>query len=74
MKVMKALRVVVLGPFLLAGLVLLNVAASPGQWWVQWPALAIAFMWARSLVQVLRAIVFAGGMAAFTSFVLSQRR
>jgi hypothetical protein len=63
----------VLGPVLLAVLFVVNLAASPGQWWVQWPALGIGILWLLSLLRVLWTIVMLGGVAAFVAYVAKPR-
>lgn len=62
-----------MGPVILAFLTLINWMTSPGHWWVQWAALGIGIAWFSSLFRVLRAVVLAGGLAAFAAY-LSQRK
>lgn len=45
-------------------LVVLNLMTSPGERWVQWPALGIGIAWVISLGRVLFAVVIAGGLFA----------
>jgi hypothetical protein len=49
---------------------------SPGHWWVQWAALGIGIAWCFSLLRVIRAVIFAGGLAALGAYLAnrSQRR
>jgi hypothetical protein len=72
-KTMKAARFLVVGPLVLALLVVINLMASPGHWWVQWAALGIGIAWVISLFRVLRALALAGGLAALAVY-LSNRR
>jgi hypothetical protein len=44
-----------------------------GEWWVQWAALGIGIAWVSSLFKVIRAIVVAGGLAAFAAYILKNR-
>ena len=73
MRTLRALRFVVVGPFVLGGLFFVNLLTSPGHWWVQWAALGIGIVWMLSLLRVLTAIVVMGGLAAFAAFVIKQR-
>jgi len=63
-KTLNALKFLFVGPLILAGLVLINLVASPGHWWVQWPALGIGIAWVISLCRVVFAAVVAGGLVA----------
>ncbi|MDA0206478.1 MAG: hypothetical protein O3A53_18020 [Acidobacteria bacterium] len=69
----KAVKFLFLGPLILAFLVVINWMTSPGNWWVQWAAVGIGIAWFFSLLKVLRAVVLAGGVAAFAAY-LSQRK
>lgn len=64
MKTLRALRFLVLAPFILAGLFVVNLVTSPGHWWVQWAALGLGIAWIASLFRVLAAAVVLGGLAA----------
>jgi hypothetical protein len=39
---------------------------------VQWAALGIGIAWFQSLLRVLRAIVIAGGLAAFGAYLMNR--
>lgn len=69
----RAVKFLFMGPLILAFLVVINWMTSPGHWWVQWAALGIGIAWFSSLFQVIRALVLAGGLAAFAAY-LSQRK
>ena len=60
--------------FILAFLVVINVVTSPGHWWVQWAALGIGIAWFFSLLRVIRAIIIAGGLAAFGAYLMNRNR
>jgi hypothetical protein len=45
-------------------LVVINWMTSPGEWWVQWPALGIGIAWVFSLGRVIMAAIVAGGVVA----------
>jgi hypothetical protein len=49
---------------LLVFLFIINLATSPGHWWVQWAALGIGIAWFCSLLRVIRAVILLGGLAA----------
>ncbi len=74
MRTLHALKFLVTGPLVLLLLVVINLMTSPGQWWVQWPALGIGIAWFISLFRVIRAIVVAGGLAALFAYVARQQQ
>ena len=65
MKTLRALKFLFVGPMILVFLAVINLMTSPGDWWVQWPALGIGIAWVISLFRVIVAIVAIGGLAAF---------
>lgn len=69
---LRAFKFLFVGPMILAMLVVINWMTSPGHWWVQWPALGIGIAWFFSLLRVAKAVVIAGGLAAFATY-LSKR-
>lgn len=68
-----SLKFLFTGPLILAMLFVINLMASPGHWWVQWPALGIGIAWAFSLFRVLRAVVLAGGLAALGVYLMRRQ-
>jgi hypothetical protein len=60
----RSIRFLFVGPVLLVFLVIVNLATSPGHWWVQWAALGIGIAWFFSLLRVIRAVILLGGLAA----------
>jgi hypothetical protein len=68
-KTLKALRFLVVGPMILAMLVVINVMTSPGHWWVQWPAMGIGIAWFISLLRVIKAAILVGGIAALVTYL-----
>jgi len=60
----RSFRFLVVGPMLLVFLFIINLATSPGHWWVQWAALGIGIAWFCSLLRVIRAVILLGGLAA----------
>ena len=72
LETLRALKFLVVGPAILALLFVINWMTSPGDWWVQWPALGIGIAWVISLFKVLRAVVIAGGLAAFAAYLANR--
>jgi hypothetical protein len=70
---LRAVKFLFMAPFILAFLVLINLMTWSGEWWVQWAALGIGIAWVSSLFKVIRAIVVAGGLAAFAAYILKNR-
>jgi len=73
-KTLAAVKFLFVGPLVLLMLVVINWMTSPGQWWVQWPALGIGIAWVIALFRVFRALVIAGGLAALGAILLRQHR
>ena len=73
MKTLKALKFLIVGPMILLMLVVINYMTSPGNWWVQWPALGIGIAWFVSLGRVIMAVVAIGGVAAFVAYLNKSR-
>jgi hypothetical protein len=71
-KVVRALRFLFIGPLVLALLVVINLMTSPGEWWVQWPALGIGIAWVIALFRVGAAVVVAGGVAALLALLAKR--
>jgi hypothetical protein len=69
----RALRFLVLAPFILVILFFINWMTFTGEWWVKWAALGIGIAWILSLFRVMRAAVLAGGLAALFAY-LAQRK
>jgi hypothetical protein len=60
----RSIKFLFVGPVLLVFLFVVNLATSPGHWWVQWAALGIGIAWFFSLLRVIRAVILLGGLAA----------
>ena len=69
----RAFRFLFVGPIVLVMLVIINLMTSPGHWWVQWPALGIAFAWMISLFRVIRTVLVLGGLAALIAYLRKDR-
>ncbi|MDH3744011.1 MAG: 2TM domain-containing protein [Acidobacteriota bacterium] len=74
MRTLRALKFLFIGPMIVAMLAVINVMTSPGEWWVQWPALGIGIAWVISLFRVATAVVLMGGLAAFVAYVTNRSR
>lgn len=70
---LRALRFLFVGPAVLVLLVIINLLTSPGQWWVQWPALGIGIAWVISLFRVVTAAMLMGGLAAFIVYLRRRK-
>lgn len=73
MGTLKAVKFLFVGPLIVAFLTVINLMTWHGEWWVQWAALGIGIAWFISLLKVMRAIVIAGGLAAFTAYMVNRR-
>lgn len=73
MHTLRAAKFLVKAPLILAFLFVINLLTSPGQWWVQWPALGLGIAWVLSLFRVLRGVVVAGGLAALAAVLMRRR-
>ena len=67
LKTLNALKFLFIGPMILVMLLVINYMTSPGNWWIQWPALGIGIAWFASLFRVLSALVLGGGLAVLVS-------
>ncbi len=68
-KTLRAVKFLFTGPLILALLVVINLMTTPGEWWVQWPALGIGIAWFISLFRVIAAVIAVGGLAAFIAYI-----
>lgn len=73
-KTIQAVKFLVTAPFILLLLVIINWMTTPGIWWVKWAALGLGIAYLVNLLQVIRAIVIAGGIAALVVLIQQQRR
>ncbi len=72
LKTFRALKFLFVGPMVLVLLVVINWVTSPGEWWVQWPALGIGIAWVISLFRVIFAAVVAGGLVALFAAIRAR--
>jgi hypothetical protein len=73
-KTLHAVKFLFMAPLILAMLFVINLMTSPGHWWVQWAALGLGIAWFINLLRVLRAIIVAGGLAAFGAYLMRNNR
>jgi hypothetical protein len=70
---LRAVKFLVMAPFILALLFVINWMTWSGVWWVQWAALGLGIAWVVNLLRVIRAIVLAGGLAALGTLLYKRR-
>ena len=73
-KTLKAIKFLVMAPFIVALLFAINIMTWSGEWWVQWAAFGIGIAWVISLLRVIRAVMLAGGLAALSAYLLNRSR
>ena len=69
---LRAFKFLFAGPLILLMLAVINYMTSPGDWWVQWPALGLGIAWFISLFRVIKAVIIAGGLAAFAAYLTKR--
>ena len=69
-----SVRFLFTAPLILMFLFVINVMTSPGEWWVQWPALGLGIAWVINLMKVLRTLVVVGGLAGLATYIAGRRR
>lgn len=74
MRTLRAVRFLFTAPLILMFLFVVNLMTWHGRWWVQWAALGIGIAWFFSLLRVIRAVIIAGGLAAFAAYVLNRKQ
>jgi hypothetical protein len=74
MQTLAAIKFLLVGPLILLLLLVINVMASPGEWWVQWAALGIGIAWVISLFRVIKAAVVMGGLAALFAYLMNRNQ
>ena len=72
-RTLRAVKFLFTAPLILGMLFVINLMTSPGHWWVQWAAFGIGIGWFFSLLRVLKALVIAGGLAAFAAYLSKAR-
>jgi hypothetical protein len=74
LRTLKAVKFLVMAPFIVALLFVINIMTWRGEWWVQWAALGIGIAWVLSLFRVIRGVMLAGGLAAIGAYLLNRSR
>jgi hypothetical protein len=73
-RTLRAVKFLVMAPFIVAFLFVINVMTWDGEWWVQWAALGIGIAWVASLFRVIRAVLVGGGLAALGAILVNRSR
>lgn len=73
MRTLRAVKFLVMAPVIVAFLFVVNLMTWSGEWWVQWAALGIGIAWVSSLFTLIRAVIVAGGLAAFGAYLMKHR-
>ena len=68
-----AFKFLFIGPAILVMLAVINYMTSPGDWWIQWPALGIGIAWFACLFRVAKAVIVAGGIAALAAYFSNKK-
>ncbi len=68
-KVFSDIKFLFTAPLILALLFVINLATSPGDWWVQWAALGMGIAWVVCLLRVIRTVIVVGGLAALGTWL-----
>ncbi len=68
-KVFSDIKFLFTAPLILALLFVINLATSPGDWWVQWAALGMGIAWVVCLLRVARTVLVVGGLAALGAWL-----
>jgi hypothetical protein len=70
---LRAVKFLVIAPFIVAFLFIINLMTWSGEWWVQWAALGLGIAWIVNLLKVIRAVIVAGGLAALGAYLYGRR-
>lgn len=70
--ILRSIRFLVMAPFILGFLAVVNLMTSPGVWWVQWAALGLGIAWFINLFRLVQAVVLAGGLAALGYYLWNR--
>lgn len=68
-KVFSDIKFLFTAPLILLLLFVINLATSPGDWWVQWAALGMGIAWVVCLLRVIRTVIVVGGLAALGAWL-----
>ena len=71
---LRRVKFLIMAPFIVLMLLVINVMTSPGEWWVQWAAFGIGIAWVINFFKLIRDIAVLGGLAAFSAYLLNRRR
>ena len=71
---LRRVKFLIMAPFIVVMLFVINVMTSPGHWWVQWAVFGIGIAWVINLFKLVRDIVLLGGLAAFGAYIFNRNR
>jgi hypothetical protein len=71
---LRRLKFLIMAPFIVLMLFVINVMTSPGEWWVQWAAFGLGIAWVINFFKLIRDIAVLGGLAAFGAYLLNRNR
>jgi hypothetical protein len=71
-KIFSDIKFLFTAPLILALLFVINLATSPGEWWVQWAALGMGIAWVVCLLRVARTVIVVGGAAALVAWFMRR--
>ena len=57
---LRRIKFLIMAPFIVLMLFIINVMTSPGEWWVQWAAFGIGIAWVINLFKLIRDVVLLG--------------
>jgi len=69
---LRRVKFLIMAPFIVLMLFVINVMTSPGEWWVQWAAFGIGIAWVINLIKLIRDIILLGGLAAFGAYLFNR--
>lgn len=71
---LRRVKFLVMAPFIVLTLFIVNVMTSPGEWWVLWAAFGIGIAWVINFFKLIRDVAVLGGLAAFSAYLLNRRQ
>jgi hypothetical protein len=71
---LRRVKFLLMAPFIVLMLFVINLMTSPGEWWVQWAAFGIGIAWVITFFKLIRDVVLLGGLAAFGAYLFNRQR
>ncbi len=72
LETLRAFKFLFIGPLILLMLFTINQLTGVGYQWWRWAALGIGLAWMFSLLRVIKAVIVAGGLAAFAAYLAKR--